>query len=346
MSEKTFGRLVIGGVLVILAALAAMVAVVDPFFQFHAPGSAETYENERYENAGMIQNLDYDTIVMGTSLACNYRASWFDELTGGKTIKIGFRGGNPVEFDQALRLAFDTHPDIKQVFFGMDLNILLFYGGAASSSLPDYLYNSTPLDDAAYFLNKDVYLRCAKTLLRRSRGGGVPLDDAYIWDGAYTFSRETALSNYERPDPADPLAEDYFFYGVDHNLVLFEGWLTEHPNTQFTFFLSPYSVLYWDYVRRTGAADARLAALERAVDALVDYENLRICCFLGEEDIITNLDNYTDYIHISGATTRRLAEEMTAGKCAVTRENMDEFFSSLRLFLNEYDYDAIFNPAA
>lgn len=101
---KRFVCAVLAVSLVLLASLAALVVLVDPFFQFHTPGDAEVFENERYENPGMIRNLEYDTVLMGTSLVCNYRASWFDELTGGQTIKIAYRDGYLSDFDTALSL--------------------------------------------------------------------------------------------------------------------------------------------------------------------------------------------------------------------------------------------------
>ena len=344
MSAKTFGKAVLIAVAAGMAALAALVAVCDPFFQLRAPGEAAVYGNERYENPGLIQNLDYDTIIMGTSLACNYRASWFDRLTGGSAIKIGYRDGYISEFDRALELAFQTHPQIREVYFGMDLNILLRPDSSRTVELPGYLYDTHRWNDAAYFFNMDVYLRCLRNLNQLRRGGGTTLDEAYVWDGSYTFSRETALANYGRPAVSDRvMEEDAYFGAVDENVAVLRTWLEEHPGTQFTFFLSPYSILYWDYAIREGTADARLAALDRALDGLLDCENLRVCCFLGETRIITDLNNYTDYIHISGDTTRRLAEKMTAGECRITRENKEETLSALREFLAAYDYEGIFS---
>ena len=185
---KRFVCAVLAVSLVLLASLAALVVLVDPFFQFHTPGDAEVFENERYENPGMIRNLEYDTVLMGTSLVCNYRASWFDELTGGQTIKIAYRDGYLSDFDTALSLAFRTHPDIRAVYFGLDANILVRSDAERTVDLPGWLYDDNPLNDVQYFLNKDVYLECLNVLWQRRQGNTRALDDAYVWDGDYIFS--------------------------------------------------------------------------------------------------------------------------------------------------------------
>ena len=164
---KRFVCAVLAVSLVLLASLAALVVLVDPFFQFHTPGDAEVFENERYENPGMIRNLEYDTVLMGTSLVCNYRASWFDELTSGQTIKIAYRDGYLSDFDTALSLAFRTHPDIRAVYFGLDANILVRSDAERTVDLPGWLYDDNPLNDVQYFLNKDVYLECLNVLWQR-----------------------------------------------------------------------------------------------------------------------------------------------------------------------------------
>ncbi len=88
--------------------------------------------------------------------------------------------------------------------------------------------------------------------------------------------------------------------------------------------------------------DAYLTALEHAWGILSQYENVHLYSFLAREDIITNLDNYTDYIHCSGAVTKLQAESMMAGLDPVTADNYREKAAQLREFVTSYDYDALF----
>lgn len=337
-SMKKFAIGILTGSLVLLCAGALMVAILDPFFRLAPPGDREIYNNERYENPGMIRNLDYDTVVMGTSLVCNYRASWF----GDSAIKIGYRDGYLSEFGTALELAFQTHPDLSKVYFGLDLNILTRDESQRKVTLEPYLYNNNPLDDVAYFLNMEVYLRCANLIVRRMNDNTTLLDDAYVWDGAYQFSRSAALGHYIRPPVGTPLPQEQYYAACDENLAEMDKWLAGHPDTEFTFFISPYSILYWDYAVREGSVDAKLAAIRRAVEHLQVYPNLRLVFLMDQEQVITNLDHYTDYIHCEGSVSRRLADQVQGDDFLLTAENYRDVLAHFSDLLKHYDYEAIF----
>lgn len=340
---KHFVCAVLAVSLVLLASLAALVVLVDPFFQFHTPGDAEVFENERYENPGMIRNLEYDTVLMGTSLVCNYRASWFDELTGGQTIKIAYRDGYLSDFDTALSLAFRTHPDIRAVYFGLDANILVRSDAERTVDLPGWLYDDNPLNDVQYFLNKDVYLECLNVLWQRRQGNTRALDDAYVWDGDYIFSAWQAISTYERPERSETqLPADAYYEAVDENLAVVDRWATEHPDVEFTIFFSPYSILYWDRTIREGKLEAMLSALDYAVQKLLEYDNIKVHFFMGREQIITDLGNYTDHIHCSGVIDRQLSEWMMGEAFLLTWDNYRHYLDHLREVVTGYDYEGLF----
>ena len=205
MKAKTFVWAVLAAVLGVLGALALVLALTDPFFVVRGLDEEDTalFSNQRYEMAGLIRNQDYSAVVMGTSLVANYRASWFTEGLGKETLKITFPDGWLSEFDTALHLAYQTHPELDTVFFGLDLNILIRPDSQRDVELPMYLYNTNPFDDVQYFLNKETYIQVAKLLVNRLNGGTTTLDNAYVWDGSHEFSREHSLEVYYRlPDGA------------------------------------------------------------------------------------------------------------------------------------------------
>ena len=64
----------------------------------------------------------------------------------------------------------------------------------------------------------------------------------------------------------------------------------------------PYSILFWDKVIREGRAEAVLAAIRQAGQTLLQYDNVKFYGYLMDPEIVTNLDNYCDYIHHSGGS--------------------------------------------
>lgn len=346
MNGKRFFLSALALTVAALLCLGGALAALDPFFVTRGlkeDGQRAVFSNQRYEMAGLIRNQDYSAVVMGTSLVANYRASWFTQGLGKPTLKITFPSGWPEEFDKALRLAFDTHPALDTVYFGMDLNVLVRSPEEQDVDLPDYLYNADPLDDVEYFLNKETYIQAAKSALKLHNGEGSALDDAYIWDGTAEFSKEHSMQVYYRweeyypTEPAQPWVEN-----AEKNLAVFTAWIEEHPQTQFNIWCAPYSILYWDWLTHAGRVDAYLTALEHAWGILSQYENVHLYSFLDREDIITDLDNYTDYIHCSGVVTKMEAESMMAGLEPVTAENYQDKVARLREFVTGYDYDALF----
>ncbi len=147
---------------------------------------------------------------------------------------------------------------------------------------------------------------------------------------------------YREPAYADPVPAEPWVANADANLAVFTAWIEEHPETEFNIWCAPYSILYWDWLTHAGRVNAYLVALEHAWGILSRYENVHLYSFLDREDIVTNLDNYTDYIHCSGAVTKLEAESMMAGLDPVTKDNYRDKIFALRRFVTGYDYDALF----
>ena len=345
MKTKTFFIAAIAAVLVCVGALIALLSVEDPFFVLGGIGEDETalFNNQRYEMPGLIRHQDYSNLVMGTSLVANYRASWFTEGLGKKTLKITFPDGWVTEFDAALRLAFRTHRPLDSVYFCFDPNILIRPDSQRTVKLPGYLYNQNPLDDVEYLLNADTYALALRTWLRRQQLETVTLDEAYIWDGAHAFSKASALAGYPRPAVSGTaLPAGAYLETADENLALVCRWIEEHPDTRFVIWFPAYSILYWDKTTREGTAEAIITAVEHAAERLLGYDNAELHCFLDAWDKITDLDNYTDHIHCSAAVTVWEAQNLMEGGWELTRENYLERLDALRQFAAGYDYEAIF----
>lgn len=342
MKAKTFFIGALSCALLLLGAAAAVVAAVDPLLTAGKLEEGETalFVNERYEMAGLIRRQDYDNLVMGTSLAANFRASWFTGWLGSETLKVTFPDGKLSEFGVALDLAYRAHGTVERVFFGLDPNILIH--GDQRSELPEYLYNDNVLDDIQFYLNADSLALAIKTLVLGEKAK-TTLNEAYTWDRTHVFSRKAALAGYVRP-PAGrlQLPADAYLDSARAGMDVICGWVEQHPETQFTVWFPPYSVLYWDQSNRLGRTEALLTAIEYACERLFAYDNVAVVSFLNAQGVITDLNNYTDHIHCSSKITAWMAPRMMTNQWrywpGAYRGQIDE----LRQFVAAYDYDAIF----
>ena len=330
----------LAGVLALLALCAAVVYVVDPCLYYRMPQSWNpVFFNERYQAAGMAKNVEADTVLLGPSMAANYRASQIAETFGTSAVRITIPDGYLSEFDKVMGVLFRSQTP-QRVIFILDVNILVRDESALTQAMPDYLYNSNPLDDAQYLINKDNLYYSVYTLLANRWGEGETLDEGFTWDDTEWWNHMSALNAYDRPEiAAEPLSADAYLEAAQANLDVVEGWITAHPETDFEIFFPPYSILYWDKTIRLGQTEAVFAAMELACERLLAYENVRLYDFLMDPEIVLNLDNYCDHIHHSGQVCTQVLDLLAAGEYRLTEENMDTVLAQWRELVVHYDYE-------
>lgn len=325
---------------VLLAACAAVVYFVDPCLYYRIPENWDpVLFSERYQAAGLAKNVPADTVLMGTSLAANYRRSEIAGTFGTTAVRITIPDGYLSEFDKTMDVLFRSQ-DPQRVIFGLDANILVRDESGLTSAMPDYLYNGNPFDDVKYLINKDTLYYSAYVLMANRWDEADTLDEGFTWDGDVWWNHATALANYTRPEIVqETVAADAYLRHASDNLDVVEGWITAHPETEFDIFFPPYSILFWDKTARLGETEAVFAALDLACERLLQYDNVRLYNFLMDPDIVLDLDNYCDYVHHSGAVCTQVLAKMVAGECRMTEENYRDTLAQWRDFVVDYDYE-------
>ena len=336
----------LAGMMLLLALCAAVVYTVDPCFYYRIPDKWQPiFFSERYQGAGLAKNVQADTVVMGSSMAANYRASRVEKTFGGTAVRITIPDGHFSEFDKVMEVLFRSQTP-KRVLFALDMNILIRDESGLTNAMPEYLYNENPLDDIKYLLNKDTLYYSVYVLAANGWGSGQTLDEGFTWDKGIWWNHATALDNYERPETAaEQVPDDAFFDNVDANLEVVESWLNEHPETEFDLFFSPYSILFWDKTARKGQTDAVFAAMERVCQTLLPHENVKLYGLLMDREIVDNLDHYCDYVHHSGEVCGMVLSKIAADEDRLTAENTEETLANWREFVVNYDYDKFWDEA-
>ena len=135
-------------------------------------------------------------------------------------------------------------------------------------------------------------------------------DLSYNWAEGKDFSREGVLSHYFRHKQETMLEPDAFEENVRENAGLLTQLIAKNPQTQFYFFLPPYSVVWWDSAVRSGERDAFLYAQERVLSQILAFDNVEVYDFQTDEEIISDLDNYMDPIHFTPQINAYMAQTM------------------------------------
>ena len=333
-----------------LAGCMALVIWVDPFFQYHKPLAWFPYlvDNQVNQNPGLAKHMDYDGILIGSSMTASFNTNWFEELMGMKTQKLSYNGSYPKDLSNIMQLVFDAKGDqVKAVYMAVDQSTFSADPEETKFPVTDYLYDDNVFNDVPYLLNKDVLLDYILRPLadRKDASDWAELYKPW-WTDEY-YNKANVLMYYEAAEEKqeeEALAADYFKDAVEENLqknIL--PYIEAHPETEFYIFYPPYSILFWNDVTREKELEAVIGRLEYMTERLLNYENVHVFNFLGKEDIICNLNNYADYMHYHKNVCRYITECFATGENELHPENYGQAFDEIRTLAMNYDYPAIWD---
>lgn len=346
MAFKKFWITLFGVIFAGLIVVAGITAYIDPFFHYHAPLNWFPYvvDDQVDMNPGLAKHMDYDSVLLGSSMTVSFDTSWFAEDLGFKTQKLSYNGAYPKEQSIIMEKVFDAKGDsIKQVFLGIDE---LNYSGDINQTkypMTEYLYDDNPFNDIKYLLNKDVVLNYILKPM-------VDTTDKTDWNRIYPMWWQPMHYNLANVRlyyvPADEVidatpVEDYIS-GIEANLdANILPYIENHPETKFTIFYPPYSILYWYDAKRQGQIDTIVKKYDYMTRRLLAYDNVEVYFFQNREEIITDFNNYADYTHYSPEVCHYIVDCFAAGEHRVTLDNLDEELKILSDLALHYDYDSI-----
>ncbi|MCM1262235.1 MAG: SGNH/GDSL hydrolase family protein [Butyrivibrio sp.] len=317
----------------LLFAIIAVIVIFDPFYQYHKPlpGLKSVLTDKEYQCVGTLRNFDYDSLIVGSSVCENYNNRWFSDGFDCTAIKAIRSYGATADLCYLLDIAYQSH-DIKYVFYNIDPPSLCADTETTFelTGCPMYLYDTNYLNDVPYVLNKDILMEKIPYMLFFSLQKDYDEGTSYNWAQDKSFNAEQTLGFYGRPSTVTPMYEETRHADkLAENIELLTSLIEAHPETNFKFFFSPYSMLWWDYNCRSGERDAYLYNEEQAVAAILQYENTEVYFYQGEEEIIVNLDNYMDPIHFSADINHLLCDKMIAGEGRLTLDNYKDAIQSM-----------------
>ncbi|MCR5054506.1 MAG: hypothetical protein K6A69_06675 [Lachnospiraceae bacterium] len=350
--------------LLLIAAVSAMVIILDPYFHYHAPLPGYVYliNNERSQNDGIIKHFDYDGIITGTSMAQNFKASQAEELFGGKFAKITSSGGTYKEVNDMIDLALQVNPGVKTVIRSIDPGFFFFDKDEMREDMgtyPTYLYNKNPFDDLYYILNRDTVFGACIPMIRSKLMGidgfVTDFDEAGNWmHFGFTFGRQTVMEPFGGfPDPVGerPFTEEEretLKASVEDNIL---RTALAHPDTDFYYFIPPYSVAWWSLVwtgpynepekYQGGELNREIEAEKLVIETLLQAPNIHLYSWNDNFELTTNLDNYKDTVHYGDWISDEIMDWMKEGKGLLTKDNYMDYLAREKDFYSTFDYNSL-----
>ena len=337
--------MLIGVAGILLCACAAFNYAVDPLFYYHLPwfGMKPVLVNRRYQIAGMVRNFKIENAVIGNSLAENILQEDLELALGGKVTRLTAPGSHPLDWRLVLNQLKLQNRCPRKILFNLDPYIFTASTTHMKHPWPNYLYDTNPFNDVRYLLNFDILWDYSFGAVRKNKSGKVPtIDDVYTWNNNY--GREYILRKTHRHQiiNGNINAEKYVQNALD-NLGLLTEFFDAMPETEFIFFCSPFSIIYWDKTIRGKSLVAEVHAYSRCLEFLLRFPNVRVYFWEDEEmrRLICNLDYYRDEAHFDKRAGKFICGRIARGEGMVTPENMHRKLATFFDFLRSYDYEQI-----
>lgn len=349
MKAKSYIKTVLILLSLSLALLAGLTIIVDPLFQYHKPWFRlePVIINERYQNAGMAKNFEFDNVILGNSMSENFRVSWFEEYYEGKTIKLTAAGSKTLDWTYTLNILHQRGIEIENIFMNMDPYILNADPEEMTHELPEYLYDNNYFNDFSYLLNASILRDFTYRTLLSNLTGNVPeINEAFVWDKEGIYGKKDVLEKYRITKTEDNDEKQDFSYIVqrtEENMEHIIPYIESMQETEFIFFFSPFSIIYWYQAN----ADQRLDYWEDAylccMEKLVEYDNVSIYFWSDDtmKEIITDWNNYKDESHYSAEISRLILDRIGNDEGRINKDNYEVLVKDYFTFLKGYQYEIL-----
>ena len=344
MSSKRWFVSLISITMVIVILFGALQFYLDPLLQYGGERGPLTYRvyDERYSNPGIAKNYDYNAVLVGSSMVENTDVSELDDLFNCKTIKVPFAGGTSYNHKKILDVCFNSGHQIDKVFWALDEYALIADKNTPAFPLPDYLYDNNKINDSSYLLNLDIiYYYTAIDIINTEKHQNQIMMRDGSWCDDSLYCKDNAVSSIvypmeQRNSKGERFYENRLLDNLEYNILPL---IEEHPETEFYFYLVPYSILFWYQEKSNGTLEAQLYNIRMALGEILKFDNTQVHFFQDDEEIITNLNLYKDYTHFAPLVNRWMSKGIKNQTYILTKDSVNNTINQFYDYLNEFEYD-------
>ena len=327
--RKTFGtycdpgkwfKWVVIVVLVLILGAALLAFVVDPHYRYRLPRFYDTVFYEAYAIAPrLLKDFDYDTLMLGSSMARNYYIDDIEKAYNGKALKISAAGASSYD----LKKLFDTAVEAKGGKLKHIIYLLDVY--AVNKTNCNYkefenMYDKDHWRDYRYLFGRQTFSSMIYLIKRKMRPKGKRALQAIP---NLMFSTEHSKTSYSLADVIKstrvcekirhrqtPCRQGYLEVLKSEVLDMFD----KHPEIKFTVIVPPYSLYSYCLSERFGEADGLLKQKTAILKELLKYKNVRVFDFQSDKNIVCNWNYFTDIQHYSSVLARRILNWTVKGQ--------------------------------
>lgn len=345
--------------------------IVDPLQIFHKPWVRDHYflKELRFQAAGIINNSEFDSIILGTSHAANFSAKKASMIWNQKFVNISPTGSWFSERSVILKYALKKN-HLKNVIMSLDgadtkENQQLEF----SITNYDFLYNENKIDDLKIYANTKYfkYIFCgnifspskntckdAKDLesvaewasdpQESRRFGGLEnwldaIDNAQVKQGLLAIAKSTIRIKTE---DLIILSEEKFKKRLFLQSKSFDKYIVPHikknNNTRFYFYFPPISRMLSALTKKSRPSEYTLyiELIRHITNTLEKYPNAKVFGF-NHLDFTEKIANYKDTVHYHPRFNSAMLIWMKDSEHELTNENVEFYIKTITDLAENFD---------
>ncbi len=346
-------------VLTTITLFLSTIYIYDPLQVFH-----KTWFNKktrfsvymREQDAGIINNYDFNSIILGTSMLKNTSSKEASQLLGGHFVNLSLSGASHNEKSLILDYAL-KNKKINKVIYSLDYYTYDLNG--YPQRMPTYLYDSNYFNDFKIYIN-DKYLKCiftnkkSKKCLGAKKSLDRPLADYMEKKNIDRFggldkwlnnkTRNNKIRNQKYLDDIVSTAkkvkkqktknlynvEQEFLkqkVGIDKYII---KPVIDNKTTEFIFIFPPnyrYRFAKWAQCK-PDKFNLNMKIIEYIVKISSLHKNMKVFGF-EDKDFLDDISNYKDTAHYHYSINSQMLNWISKNEGLLTINNLDEYINNI-----------------
>lgn len=366
ISLSIFLVIVLGHMLVLI--------IIDPLgISMINASNKEFYVKEmRFQSASIINKEDFDSVVIGSSMAENFKAKETNKQLGGKFHNLSLSGSLLNERKIVLDYAL-SRKDVKTVIMSLDG----VSGIQRNKGIPveswAFLYNESRIDDMVAYTNRKflryaschsffnnkfssyVFGRCPTKKIRKN------IEDLTEWQSNPKHNKRFGgVENWIKHQDISQVARSINEIKSAANLLrtqesgeskysgkLYDGnefsrnilpLIKAYPRTRFIIFVPPYSIYKFaiDAQTRPDLFFQYKKMIEQVVLDTESHQNAEVYWF-NDAELITDIANYKDLTHYNAEYIEMFLEHFSSKRSLININNYKRLINDLEEKANKVD---------
>lgn len=385
LKAKKFTYTIIASLILPVFSVLAYNIYIDPFQIFHKDFQQPTvilgrHGADRYQQAGIINQYEIKSIIIGHSHSANYLPSKLVEKLGWNKVYSLTMDGAPL-YEQTIvaKRAFSKHV-IEKVLWGFSVNNLMVPWDRIHKKLPlkKYLYDNNRLNDPRFFLTLDLQQYYTRKQNRKKNilaaDNALELQKKEFDEATAWYSRR--LCDFNRPvfvaskilkkknivydemviKKLAPLPQQKVLANPPETKRLFKNYkdnlsnnllpiITQNRSTEFNFVLTalPTLVLQKKKIMNKSKYKIYLQVIRQFILDTQYLDNVNIFAF-DIEKFTDDLRLYKDRSHYHIAVNNYIIEQIAQRNGLLNIGNIDEYILEVDEKVTNFRLPAKWNP--